>query len=292
MVLPPPGDPLMAKAKPASDPIVARLARVLMHDIRHAKERGGFPPVGEAFDFLAFALANSRRSYAQLAQDLWVLFETGEQRGGYFVEFGAGDGVLLSNTCLLEREYHWRGVLAEPNPVFHDALRRNRRAHVSTRCITGTQIGEVRFNQTADPHLSTMDSYSASDGHARVRARGHRITVPAQTLMELLQEARAPRRIDYLSIDTEGSEYDVLDAFDFTAYDVRMLTVEHNHTEQLPRLDALLAGHGFERKFAALTDFDAWYVNTRLAWGKPAPAGLWARLCAAARRIRRPDEKA
>ena len=127
MVLPSPGDPLMAKAKPASDPIVARLARVLMHDIRHAKERGGFPPVGEAFDFLVFALANSRRSYAQLAQDLWVLFETGEQRGGFFVEFGAGDGVLLSNTCLLEREYHWRGVLAEANPVFHDCLRRNRR---------------------------------------------------------------------------------------------------------------------------------------------------------------------
>ena len=75
--------------------------------------------VGELDDmiaFFSFAFLNRRRSRAQILQDLWVLFQSREKHGGYFVEFGACDGLSLSNTFLLEKEYGWTGILAEPAP--------------------------------------------------------------------------------------------------------------------------------------------------------------------------------
>src|SRR5215469_3679177 len=91
-------------------------------------------PGGAAGDLLAFCASHAARSHAQLCQDLWVLWETGCKRDGYFVEFGATNGVSLSNTCLLERSYDWQGILAEPFPVWHTDLARNRTALIDHRC--------------------------------------------------------------------------------------------------------------------------------------------------------------
>ena len=65
-------------------------------------------------------------SNAQLLQDLWVLYELKEKRNGYFVEFGACDGMSLSNTLLLEKTFGWQGALAEPARAWHAALYANR----------------------------------------------------------------------------------------------------------------------------------------------------------------------
>ena len=56
------------------------------------------------------------RSKAQLKQDLFVLATLNFKRNGYFVEFGATSGVDISNTCLLEFDFGWRGILAEQQP--------------------------------------------------------------------------------------------------------------------------------------------------------------------------------
>jgi hypothetical protein len=66
-------------------------------------------PADMAAAFAAFCLRHYERSNAQLFQDLLVLFLLSEKRGGYFVEFGATNGISLSNTKLLEQDYGWRG---------------------------------------------------------------------------------------------------------------------------------------------------------------------------------------
>lgn len=245
-------------------PRIEGLRYLLMGEIRKAKEAGVSLEASEEFDFLTYALRRCHTNHSQVAQDLWVLYELSELRDGYFVEFGAGDGIILSNTFLLERDYGWRGILAEPNAEFHTALRQNRRAHISTKCVVGKSEGDVWFNQARDPHFSTIDAYSDKDRHAQGRRDGRRVQVPTQTLMELLREPNAPGRIDYLSIDTEGSEFDILEGFDFSAFEIKLLSVEHNHTANEQAIDALLGAKGFSRRFATLSDFDAWYRSENL----------------------------
>jgi len=252
----------MTTAHSSADRIVGTLQRLLMQeDIRRAKETGSLPELPESFDFLTFALASSRSNYAQLAQDLWVLYELSRKQGGFFVEFGAGDGVLLSNTYLLETGYSWNGILAEPCPAFHSSLSINRRAFISTCCVTQETGSTVTFNHAEDPHYSTIDAYTTADEHAKLRQSGRRIEIETISLRDLLQKGNAPRNIDYLSLDTEGSELEILSTFDFAEYQITLITVEHNHTPREQKIDRLLARNGFERKFAGLSDFDGWYVN-------------------------------
>src|SRR5438477_4782507 len=86
-------------------------------------------------DFFRFIINHFTTSHSQSVQDLWALYEAKEARNKFFVEFGATDGVKINNTVLLEREYGWKGILAEPNPIWHEALFKNRSAAIETRCV-------------------------------------------------------------------------------------------------------------------------------------------------------------
>lgn len=215
--------------------------------------------------FMAFALPQAGRSSAQLFQDLWVLWESGSREGGCFVEFGACDGTFLSNSWLLERAYGWRGVVAEPNPVYHAALKANRRCVVDTRCVWSRSGERVKFRAVDKPEYSAMADVDPEDHHQRNGVRDTFAIVDVETvsLTDLIKEAGLPRRIDYLSLDTEGSEYDILEAFDFDEFDVRMISVEHNYTRRRPEIEALLKGKGFRRRFPEMTRWDDWYVSDR-----------------------------
>jgi hypothetical protein len=81
----------------------------------------------------------------------------------------------------------------------------------------------------------------------------------------LLRAHSAPREIDYLSVDTEGSELEILQAFDFANYNIKIMTVEHNFVEpNRQEVFKLLSGEGFVRVFEPLSKFDDWYVKRSL----------------------------
>ena len=98
-------------------------------------------------------------------------------------------------------------------------------------------------------------------GPAEPDSEGTVIQVPTISLQDLLRRHGAPRVIDYMSIDTEGSEYDILAAFDFGAWDVRTFSIEHNRKPQRALIADLLARHGYVRRFPELSQFDDWYVR-------------------------------
>jgi len=213
-------------------------------------------------EHLVAALEVLRTTTSQLRQELFVLATLGFKRDGFFVEFGATDGVTLSNTNLLEKCYGWRGILAEPARRWHDALGRNRRCDIDTRCVWSDSNARVMFRETGAAEFSTIDGYSERDMHRLKRRSGATYTVETISLLDLLRRYHAPRVIDYLSIDTEGSEFDILRNFDFTAYQFRVITCEHNFAPTREKIHQLLANNGYVRKYEGLSSFDDWYVMT------------------------------
>jgi FkbM family methyltransferase len=187
------------------------------------------------------------KSMAQLGQDLWVLERTNYKRNGFFVEFGATDGVLLSNTWLLEKEFGWQGLCAEPNPKFFSQLQRNRVCKLSSQCIGGITGKQVEFI-FADAYGGSQE-YAEDDQHKdkreAYRAAGHTAQLNTISLHDFLIEHKAPKDIDYLSIDTEGSEYEILENFPFDLWNIRLLTVEHNFTKRRKDIQTLLEIHGY-----------------------------------------------
>jgi len=197
-------------------------------------------------------------SPSQLGQDLWVLEQTNYKKGGFFVEFGATDGVLLSNSYLLEKEFAWQGLCAEPNPNYYQQLIMNRNCLTSDSCIaakTGESVEFILANE-----YGGIASYADDDAHADKRAaykkEGRIVELTTISLHDFLCTNNAPKEIDYISIDTEGSELDILKSFPFEKWKVSLFSIEHNFTENRVLIRELLEAHDYQ---CIETKFDDWY---------------------------------
>jgi FkbM family methyltransferase len=212
--------------------------------------------------FIGFCTTHLGRSHAQLFQDLFVVFLLKGKRNGFFVEFGATNGVDLSNTFVLERDFQWRGILAEPAKCWHAALKSKRSATIDHRCVWSETGARLAFKETEIAELSTLAELADADAHSGNREKGTTYPVETISLNDLLKTHHSPKIIDYLSIDTEGSELAILLAFKFEDYDVQIITVEHNFREpNRQEIYDLLTSKGYIRLFEAFSTFDDWYVK-------------------------------
>ena len=202
-----------------------------------------------------------KKSQSQLKQDLFVLSELQLKKNGFFVEFGATNGIDLSNTYLLEKEFNWTGILGEPAKAWHESLKKNRNSFIEYKCVWETSDINLEFNETTDPVYSTISNFNSSDFHASYREKGSKYNVKTITLLDLLKKYNAPKIIDYLSIDTEGSEYKILKAFDFNQYQFRVITCEHNYHKNRKKIFQLLSNKGYSLKYNGLSKWDDWYVK-------------------------------
>lgn len=200
-------------------------------------------------------------SQAQLRQDLFVLSELGFKRGGFFVEFGAASGKELSNTWLLEKNWGWVGVLAEPAKCWHERLAANRTCAIEHRCVWKSTGDSLDFAEASEAEISTLTPFKSGDQHAASRRSSRHYQVETISLNDLMAEHKAPDKPDYLSIDTEGSEFDILQAFDFKRYPFKVITCEHNFTPAREKIHDLLTAAGYVRKYEKISGFDDWYVR-------------------------------
>jgi FkbM family methyltransferase len=214
------------------------------------------PPAhaGELFGLLP-------ESKSQLRQDLFVLSELGFKRGGFFVEFGAASGLDLSNTWLMEKKFGWSGILAEPARCWHAQLAANRSCLVEHDCVWSKTGQQLDFAEADEAEISTLSDFKDADMHSKSRRSSRHYGVRTISLNDMLEKHSAPREIDYLSIDTEGSELEILRSLDFNKYQFKAITCEHNHTGSRALIHDLLSGAGYVRKFTELSDFDDWYVR-------------------------------
>jgi FkbM family methyltransferase len=216
---------------------------------------------GAPRELIVFLLNEVKTSKAQQLQDLLAVFFS-SYKPGYFVEFGATDGIDLSNTYILEKLYEWEGILSEPAKVWLPDLLKNRDVNISSDCVYSESDLSLEFLESKSSKLSSLSQFAANDSHTSYRSQGAvAYQVKTISLNDLLLKHNAPKFIDFLSVDTEGSELRILEFFDFSKHNFGFISVEHNYTENDLKMEKLLAAKGYLRILKKSSDFDGWYLH-------------------------------
>jgi FkbM family methyltransferase len=213
-------------------------------------------PIRNKFKFISYL----KSSNSQLRQDLFALSFLDFKKNGFFIEFGACDGLYFSNTFLLEKTFNWKGILCEPGQIWHENLLNNRNCFIDFQCIWKESNKSITLFESTDPGLSSLYSDANNLNLQNLRTNKSHYSVNTITLKDILLKYNAPKIIDFLSIDTEGSEYEILENFDFQMYKFRIICIEHNYSDSRNAIYKLLTKHGYIRKYPFISRFDDWYI--------------------------------
>jgi hypothetical protein len=179
---------------------------------------------------------------SQVGQDSWVHSILGNKKNGYFIELGAADGLEYSNSLFFEKTLGWNGLCIEPNPIYQNDLKKSRNCTLSFDCISDEDNKTVKFTMCdmASGIEETAGPFTKSDSFIYKRTK---------KMDTLLNELKAPLVIDYLSLDVEGHEYEIIKNFVFTKYRFNCITVEHNEPHVGPlmrnKLRIILETNGY-----------------------------------------------
>ena len=158
---------------------------------------------------------------------------------GYFIEIGGADGITNSNTVVLEQQYGWNGVCIEADPDQYLLLKNNRSCiTVNSACsstsgeklefILSTKNSSHKFRQMSGL-LNFAKKYKKELLDSKKQNPECSFLVTTKTLTEILDEVKAPENIDFLSLDVEGAELEVLQGINFEKYKIDCILVEHNN---------------------------------------------------------------
>lgn len=205
---------------------------------------------------------------SQIFQDAFAHFIIGQKHEKSFLEFGATNGLDLSNTFFLENNMNWSGVIAEPSPQWHISLMNNRpKAKIIKQCIWKSSGDKLKFFMSNVGELSTLKDFTHSDEltmpqNTELRIKnGTVIEVNTISLNDVMKQYFSDKAPSYMSVDTEGSEFEILSSFDFKKYKPIFFSIEHNFTSLEPEIDNLMISNGYFRVFKKLTSFDSWYLR-------------------------------
>jgi hypothetical protein len=176
-------------------------------------------------------LVPERRWNGQVEQDKLISLLTKNMTNGFFVDLAANGAEHLSNTLSLERHFNWKGLCIEANPVYWNELGRFRSCTV-LGAVIGKQANEQILFAMAGP-MGGITGTESTETEERYTAQ----------LENTFETFNVPKKIDYFSLDVEGAEEFIMDAFPFDRYQIRFLTVERPS----PNLTLKLAGHGYRR---------------------------------------------
>tara|TARA_B110000114_G_C14972598_1_gene349080 strand:- start:70 stop:900 length:831 start_codon:yes stop_codon:yes gene_type:complete len=215
------------------------------------------------------SIKNKNDIKSQLYQDVFASFVIGDKFDKTFFEFGATNGIDLSNSYMLETSLNWKGALSEPSPQWHSELKKNRpNSNIITECIWSESDKELDFFVSNVGVLSSLNDFKESDkismpGNTSARLKnGKIVSVKTISLNQVVEKEFKFKPPSYISVDTEGSEYEILKVFDFKRFRPIVFTIEHNFTELQLKIDELMKANDYLRVFRKITTFDAWYIST------------------------------
>ena len=180
-------------------------------------------------------------------------------KNGFFIEVGANDGYAQSNTYYLERFLAWQGILVEGIPELYTQCRKERQNSTVFNCaLVPAGYPEPFIDMTYSNLMSLVKGAQKSvkeemehvrRGNEIQKVESYEIRVPARTLTSILDECNV-KEIDFLSIDVEGYELNVLMGLDMHKYKPKYMLIEaryrddiNNHVSDLYNVVAELSHH-------------------------------------------------
>lgn len=169
-----------------------------------------------------------------------------DYNNGFFVELGANDGITQSNSLYFEMKRGWNGVLVEPSPNNYFACRENRSAKNNFFCnaCVGFQYKE-KYVDLRYANLSTISDNLELDiidkdkhiedaiQHLDKKENVINFGALAKTLTDILIESKAPELIDFMSLDVEGAELEVLKGINFEKYNFKYILIEVRNFDRI-----------------------------------------------------------
>lgn len=187
-----------------------------------------------------------KKYYSQNGEDilLWHLFA--DQPSGIFVDIGAHNGLVLSNTLSFEQQ-GWTGLCVEAHPVYAKECAANRKAIVVHAAAGKEDKDGVVFYMTNMGHLSTLDK--SLEGYFKSAFKKHftgfkEVKVPLRTVTTMLDRCKFDH-IDFISIDVEGTELDVLQGLDLKRFKPRIILSEAMNQSLERKLIAYLTAQNY-----------------------------------------------
>jgi FkbM family methyltransferase len=206
--------------------------------------------------------------YSQYGQDKWLhenLFFDATFKKGTFLEIGADDGIDKSNTKFFE-DLGWDGICIEPSPKRFKLLQQNRKCicenyavyhqkgHAQFLDIEGWGKGLSGIVEDYDPKHTTRIQKELK--HPNNQGSQY-ITVPTELLSNILDKNKITN-IDFCSIDTEGSEYNIITNIDLNKYHIKAFVIENNYGDN--KIKNYLELNGY--KFITRLNIDDIYVKS------------------------------
>lgn len=193
-------------------------------------------------------------SYSQIQQDLLLNNEVFKgYKDGFFVEVGAHEGIRFSNSLYFEENYGWKGINIEPNPDVFSRLVQNRPNSINLQVAICEDEGEMEFISNTGPNemLSGLTSFY-SDQHLErldreIKENGgdsNKILVKTRRLDNIFREHNI-KRINYLSIDTEGAEFTAIKSINFDEVYIDVIGFEVNYIEEGRKIIEYLEPRGY-----------------------------------------------
>ncbi len=179
---------------------------------------------------------------------------------GFFIELGAHDGITQSNTYYYEKKKNWRGILIEPVPKLYEICKKYRAKKNFFFCnacvgfdFKKESVKLIYSNLMTTAVDLTSDLYREKhlvDPELNFFEKNEYFSAKARTLNSILIETKAPKIIDFFSLDVEGAEFEVLKGIDFNKFNFRYIIVE---TIQFDRLKEFLTNkkYKFIKKFGS-----------------------------------------
>ncbi|NWG26865.1 MAG: FkbM family methyltransferase [Pseudorhodoplanes sp.] len=200
-------------------------------------------------------------SYAQRHEDLHLLRCFEGQPTGIYIDIGAGHPVF-DNVSFAFYLRGWSGVTVEPNPWLSQLANAVRPRDTIVEALVSREAGEADFYLVDEYHgLSTMNAAHAERANAQFAKASRTMRRPVATLRDLCERLPGPA-FDFLKIDVEGAEADVIAGGDFRRFRPRVIVVEALAPYTLdPAWDAyepVLFAHGY--RYVLFDSLNRYYV--------------------------------